>query len=278
MGSKDGFFKVVGDGVTPSFNGLREGFAESELTATRRHSAISLSGGDGHGGFDQQNPHALQRNRTRLKLVTDAGGESGLVPHEESAVGTETAHALFHVFGRESEVVEFVQRSHGERRIAAPSAESCTGRQVLRQNDVGGRQGELFSHGAIDFHDEIVLFRPLDASPAEGEDSFDGAVALHLPSGHDGRQFKRVTPGHGIEQSFEVMKAIGALCHHVQSDIDFAVGEGEHGLRRVLKTYWNKERSKESIYVFNLIFRTLLNDIGIISRENPFASVIRPQN
>ena len=218
VGGEDGGFEVVDDEVAPFFDWLADGLEQVGAWRSeecRVQACIGFFGRDvfALGYADDDAIGVKVESGAFPQLVADAGGVGGAVVEEEGAVGAQPRRAFVEHGAGQFQVarIEHLQCEGG---VAAAAAEAGAEGDLFLEVDGDGWHAEFVVQQAPRLHAEVVF-----GCVVEGD-----AVLYHPGRGalvDDQRVLQRA---HGHEDGLDVVVAVGAFAHHMEAEVNLAVG------------------------------------------------------
>ncbi len=221
MVGKDSGLEIVDDKVSPLLDGLADGLSQiGSLRGIGLDATVGFASGDSIGRFEQHQPIGTKVCLDGLEDVTNAGGIGGGVADEERTVGSELDSQVGQLAIGEIQVEELSQHQQHKSGVAAAAAKSCPeGYALVESHGDRPHLGTMTLQETVGTHTEVVVGGTVD----------DDALLLkgELLGGDD---FELVAQGHGDKEGLQVVVAVGPTSHHMEPEVDFAMGMGDHGM------------------------------------------------
>ena len=240
MQGEDALLEVVDEFCGPGVDGLADDVAAVLGGEMGTDAGESLAGGDGDVGTDDGDVPAAQVEVDVLKLFANALSVAGAALDEEGAVGAEPRGVLHHLLLGEMECEQVVEQAYHVGAVAAAAAHAGLGGDGFVEVGVAAGQGGVVGlQGVVGADDEVVLL-------VAGVEItyFQVAINFRRECGVHSYYFKGVAEGHGIEDGLEVVVAVGALFHYVQSQVYLRNGECNHRRFGVLRDRRQNRRAR----------------------------------
>ena len=239
MQGEDALFEVVDEFCGPGVYGLSDDVAAVLLWEVGTDAGEGLAGGNGNVGADDGDVPAAEVEVDVFELFANAFGVAGAALDEEGAVGAEPGGIGHHLLLGEMECEQVVEQAYHVGAVAGAAAHAGLGGDGLIEMGVAaGQVGMVGLQGVVGTDDEVAL---LVASVEVTY--FEVAVGGGGERGVHGDDLEGVAEGDGIEDGLEVVVAVGALFHYVQSQVYLRNGECNHRRCRVFAykdTYNNR--------------------------------------